>query len=319
MRAMAPASTRAPVDAPLRPPSAPSGPGDDAEDARDRETGAEEDEALRARGDPDVAADADDLGLGAGVGDHGSERDGETGEAGDGGEPRDRGTERDARVGKVLAGPVERRVEERPELRRLAGRASQCAIEEIEDAEGEHQDARDEPQLGGRGRRSDGRPDEPDHGDAVRREADAPHAERDGHRETADPVPGPGGHEGLVGRALGHAPGSARRGAPMPSTSRWRSATAWKASGRSVQRTSRPLRRVSTRPAARRRPRCQLTSGCERPTCSMSSVTDRAAASESLDDAQPVDVGECLVEDPELTKLVGLVHDGGDGRTDARG
>ncbi len=34
-----------------------------------------------------------------------------------------------------------------------------------------------------------------------------------------------------------------------------------------VQTVSRPFRAVATSPAARRRPRCQLTSGCDRPTC----------------------------------------------------
>ena len=271
MRASAPARTRAPVDAPLRPPSGASGRRGrrGCRPARDRPRGGRG--APRRGATPDVAADADDLGLGAGVGDDGGEGDAETGEAGDRRGARDRGAERDARVDEVLAGPVERRVEEGPELRRLAGRPSQGAIEEIEDAEREHEDARDEPQLGGRGRRRDGGPDEPDHGDAVRGEADAAHAERDGHREPADPVPGRRRRRGTGrdGRSACRAP---RRRA-MPRTSRWRSAMASKASGRSEQSTSRPLRRVSTRPAARRRPRCQLTSGCESPTCSISSVT----------------------------------------------
>ena len=64
------------------------------------------------------------------------------------GQARDGGPERDARVDEVLAGPVERRVEEGTELRGLAGRSGERAVEEVEDAEREHEDARDEPQLG---------------------------------------------------------------------------------------------------------------------------------------------------------------------------
>ena len=45
----------------------------------------------------------------------------------------------------------------------------------------------------------------------------------------------------------------------------------------------------------------------------------RVAVREALDDAEPIDVGECLVDDPQLAELVGLVDDRGDGRTDPGG
>jgi hypothetical protein len=43
------------------------------------------------------------------------------------------------------------------------------------------------------------------------------------------------------------------------------------------------------------------------------------APSEAPDDAQAVDVGECLVEQPQLAKVIGLVDDGGERRADAGG
>jgi hypothetical protein len=49
-------------------------------------------------------------------------------------------------------------------------------------------------------------------------------------------------------------------------------------------------------------------------------VRDRGVAvREALDDAEPIDVGERLVDDPQLAELVGLVDDRGDGRTDPGG
>jgi hypothetical protein len=41
------------------------------------------------------------------------------------------------------------------------------------------------------------------------------------------------------------------------------------------------------------------------------------AIGETLDDSEAVDVGQRLVDEPELTELVGLVDDGRDGRADA--
>jgi hypothetical protein len=43
------------------------------------------------------------------------------------------------------------------------------------------------------------------------------------------------------------------------------------------------------------------------------------AAGEATDDAQAVDVGERLVEQPQLAKVIGLVDDGGERRADAGG
>ena len=43
------------------------------------------------------------------------------------------------------------------------------------------------------------------------------------------------------------------------------------------------------------------------------------AIREALNDAEPIDVGECLVDDPQLAELVGLVDDRRNGRTDSGG
>jgi hypothetical protein len=43
------------------------------------------------------------------------------------------------------------------------------------------------------------------------------------------------------------------------------------------------------------------------------------AIRKALDDAQPIDVGEGLVEAAQLAQVVGLVDDGGDRRADAGG
>jgi hypothetical protein len=49
-------------------------------------------------------------------------------------------------------------------------------------------------------------------------------------------------------------------------------------------------------------------------------ISNRCVAiREALDDAEPIDVGECLVDDPEFAELVGLVDDRRDGRTDPGG
>jgi hypothetical protein len=45
----------------------------------------------------------------------------------------------------------------------------------------------------------------------------------------------------------------------------------------------------------------------------------RVAVREALDDAEPIDVGERLVDDPQLAELIGLVDDRSDSRTDPGG
>ena len=66
----------------------------------------------------------------------------------------------DADVDDDLAPAVEDAVHERPELADLAGRAGERAVEHVEDAADEHDDAADEPQLQSRARIG------PDDGDA---------------------------------------------------------------------------------------------------------------------------------------------------------
>ena len=165
-------------------------------------------------------------------------------------------------------------------------------------------------QLGGRRGRRDARAEEADDREGVRGEAELAEDERDGHRDEADAVAELGADE----RAAAHADG-----APWPSRARSRARCASNDSGTSEQTVSRPLRRVVTMPAARSLPRCQLTSGWESPTWSMSSVTVAAPAGQALDDAQAVDVGEGLVEVAQLAQVIGLVDDRGDRRADAGG
>ena len=64
----------------------------------------------------------------------------------------------------------------------------------------------------------------------------------------------------------------------MPRTAACRAANSSKASGRSRQTVSRPLRRVTTSPAARSRPTCHDTSGCDSPTWATSSATVASAS-----------------------------------------
>ena len=92
----------------------------------------------------------------------------------------------------------------------------------------------------------------------------------------------------------------------MPRMARSRSATSPNASGRRRQMVSRPTRRLWIRPAARRRLRWWLTSGCDRPTCAMSSRTRGLALGQPPHDAQAVHVGEGLVEGPQVAEVFGL-------------
>ena len=51
----------------------------------------------------------------------------------------------------------------------------------------------------------------------------------------------------------------------------------------------------------------------------MRSVTDASPYGEAVDDPEAVDVGEGLVDDPQLAELVGLVDDRRNGRSDSGG
>ena len=79
--------------------------------------------------------------------------------------------------------------------------------------------------------------------------------------------------------------------------------------GASAQTVSRPTRWLWTSPAARRRLRWWLTSGWREPDV-RDELADRGVAlGQALDDAQPVDVGEGLVERPQVAQVIGLDDD----------
>ena len=109
--------------------------GDEQPDAdrREHEAARDHDDALGARADPDVAAQPHRLGLRARV-TH-EERAGDRGEC-----ERERDgmvvpveDQRDRAEHRALADPVCRRVEECAERRRLAARAGERAVEDVED------------------------------------------------------------------------------------------------------------------------------------------------------------------------------------------
>ena len=110
----------------------------------ENETGGDHDDALGARADADVAAQADRLGPGAGVRDE--ERAGDR-------RHRDRDEDRavlrredvrDRGQHEAFADAVGRRVEERAERRRLAARAGERAVEDVEQR-ADDEDDRGEP------------------------------------------------------------------------------------------------------------------------------------------------------------------------------
>ena len=70
-----------------------------------------------------------------------------------------------------------------------------------------------------------------------------------------------------------------------------------------LQMTSRPERRVSTRPAVRRRRRCHETSGCERSTWRMRSVTVPSPCARRCDEAQARRIGQGLVDDRDVMEV----------------
>ncbi len=99
---------------------------------------------------PGAGGEAEALGLRPGVADHERRAHGAGGRE-DRRRPDVRARQRaddDAEVDDGLAPAVEDRVHERAELADLAGRPGQRAVEHVEDAADEDDDAADEPQLG---------------------------------------------------------------------------------------------------------------------------------------------------------------------------
>ena len=178
-------------------------------------------------------------------------------DAGDAGSARD-----DAEVDDRLAPAIEDGVHERAELADLARRPGERAVEHVEDAAEEDDDAADEPELGRPATGTDDRDAEADERQPVGRQAE------------------PGPWPSAIGSKSRLIAGAGSLGMVIAASAR--EAEDRRARGRRTRRrplgegrqmVSRPTRRVSTRPATRRRFRCWLTRGWLRPTWPMSSVT----------------------------------------------
>ena len=104
-----------------------------------------------------------------------------------------------------------------------------------------------------------------------------------------------------------------------PRMARSRAATSPKASGRRVQIVSRPTRRVSTRPADAEALEVMADERLAEADVRDQLGDARLAVGEAPDDAQPVHVGEGLVEGAQVAQVLGLEDDRGDGRADPGG
>ena len=213
----------------------------------------------------------------------------------------------DAEVDDRLAPAVEHRVHERAERADLAGRAGERAVEHVEDAADEDDDAADDPQLRSeQGGTDDGDP-----------EADERQPVRVSGR--AGPSPSAIGSKTFLIRPRDSFEIVIVDQPATPRIARSRAANSVNASSRRRQIVSRPCRRVSTTPAARRRPRCHDTSGWRQPDMGDELGDGRLAVGQAADDAQPVDVGHDLVEGTQLAEVFGLGDGRGDGAADPGG
>src|SRR5439155_20800462 len=91
--------------------------------------------------------------------------------------------------------------EEGTELRGLAGRTGQGAVEKVEDSERDDEDPGEHPRLVGGREGSEAGPEEADERERVRRQPEP--AEQERHRDRDDPHPGP--HLGRDERSVAHA------------------------------------------------------------------------------------------------------------------
>ena len=218
--------------------------------------------------------EAEALGLRAGVADHerGGHRRGREDRA-ERGSRRRAQPQHDAEVDDALAPAVEDRVHERAELRRLAGRPGERAVEQVEDAAEDDEEAGEDPALEARGDGREDRDPEADQRQGVRREADLAHRERDRRRRCRGR--GCGGSARRRSRggllAVGGA-GDAEDGGLA------RARTPRRPPGGGGRRSRGRSGGSSTRPAARSRPTCHETSGCDRPTWATSSATVASAS-----------------------------------------
>ena len=252
------------------------------EEARRHESDREDDQADLAgskanAGHPAALGEAETLGPGPGVADHEGRGHGERGQQG---QPRPVGSaDDDPDVHDRFSPSIEHGIHERAEPGDLARRPSEAPVEQVERPAQEHHQPGGEPGIRGGQDGADHRDPEAEHRQAVRRQTEAP--EEQGHRlgQLLDPAAGPGAHQrAATDPSAAHPVGSSvtgwdERGRTRPRSIRSRTRASSNASGRRLHSVSRPLRRVVTIPDARSLPRCQLTSGWERPTCSISSVT----------------------------------------------
>ena len=232
--------------------------------ARRRRADAGQDQADRQDHDADLArreadvghagalGEAEALGLRPGVADH--EGRGERGRRQDGAEV-EAGVDAapgDADVDDALAPAVEDRVHERAELRRLAGRPGEGAVEEVEDAAEDDEDAGEDPDLGGRDDRGDDRDPEADQRQRVRGQPDRPMASAIGVAMPRTRVRRLGRDERSRGGLLAAAPAAPAR----PRTAAWRAANAVEGLGHEPADASRGRSAASSRGPRRGAGRC---------------------------------------------------------------
>src|SRR3954451_11418928 len=245
---------------------------DPAADVDEGEPCGEDDDADLARRDTDcrhaaARREAEALGSGPRVADEeGCGHRGGSQESTDGKRGRAAGVD-DAEVDDGLAGAVEGRIHERAEARCLARRAGERPVEQVEDATADDEERAGQPRTQPAGDGGQHRDPETDDRERVRCESEPPEATRDRVGEEPNARSELGADETPTRH---EATPSADGRASSPRTSRSRRTNVSHASGTSVWTVSRPARRARTRPAARRRPRCHDTSGCDRPTWSMS-------------------------------------------------
>ena len=178
-----------------------------------------------------------------------------------------------------------------------SGRPGERAVEQVEDAADDHDDAGDQPALGAASDRGDDRDPEPEQRQGVRREAEPPEGEGDRLAEprtrvrvsglTSEPLTsGLAPLRGaLVGGRCGRAWQAEAEQGPL------RASASSNASGRRRQNVSRPLRRVS-RARGPQPADVPADEGLGQPDLLDELGDGRLAARQAPDDPEPVDVGE---------------------------
>ena len=215
----------------------------------------------------------------------------------------------DADVDDHLAPPIEDRVHERPELADLAGRAGERPVEHVEGATDEHDDAADRASCSraDEDRAGDG-DGEPDQGQDVRRQAERGPSPR----AIGSKMP-------LTRERVSFEMVIAWHWLAMPRIARSRSATSPKASG-----TKAHDRLATDAAGVDEAGDTQALEVVADERLAQADVGDELGDAgltvrEASDDAQPIHVGEGLVEGAQLAQVVGLEDDRGDGRAEPGG